>query len=149
MDKSAVIYFSASGITKRIANSLAKNVGADIFEIEAKTAYTDDDLNWRDMGCRANREQQDPSARPEIQKEIDLSNYDTIYLGYPIWWDTLPKVINTFVETGALNGKKVFAFCTSGSSSIDTSVSALKKYNLDVVASKRFAASAADSEIKF
>ena len=146
--KTAVVYFSASGITKRIAKTIAEEQGADLFEIEPKTPYTNDDLNWRDMGCRANREQNDASARPEIANGINLDSYDEVYLGYPIWWNTLPKIINTLIETHALDGKEIVAFCTSGSSSIDTSVSALKEYGLNIVNSKRLEANASEEDIK-
>ena len=91
-----------------------------------------------DENCRANREQKDVNARPAIKNTIDLAEYDEVYLGYPIWWGTLPKIINTFIETGALNDKKIPAFCTSGSSSIDTSIAALKDLGLNVEDGKRY-----------
>jgi flavodoxin len=100
------------------------------------------------MNCRANREQNDPTARPEIANEINLDGYDKVYLGYPIWWNTLPKIINTFVETHALDSKEIVAFCTSGSSSIDTSISALKEYGLNIIDSKRIEADASESNIE-
>ncbi len=146
--KTAVVYFSVSNVTGRIAKIIAEKLGADIFEIEPKVSYTDDDLNWRDMGCRANREQNDVSARPEIANEINLDGYDKVYLGYPIWWNTLPKIINTFVETHALDGKEIVAFCTSGSSSIDTSISALKEYGLNIANNKRLEANVSEEDIK-
>ena len=138
MSKMAVVYFSASGNTKKVAENLSQELSAELFRIEAKQPYSEEDLNWRDINCRANSEQKDPAARPEIANGIDLADYDEVYLGYPIWWGTLPKIINTFIETGVLNGKTIHAFCTSGSSSIDDSVAALEKYGLDVKDGKRY-----------
>lgn len=148
MEKAAVVYFSRTNNTERIAEIIAEKTGADLYEIEAKTPYTDDDINWHDDNSRANREQNDDSARPEIANIPDVSEYDTIYLGYPIWWGTMPKIMNTFVETGALNGKRIVAFCTSGSSGIETSVSALKNYGLDVIGGQRFSSSVTESEVE-
>lgn len=148
MEKSAVVYFTISGNTESIAKIIAEKTNSDIYKIEPKAPYTDDDVNWRDMNCRANREQNDSSARPEIANEINLDTYDKIYLGYPIWWDTLPKILNTFIETHALDGKEISAFCTSGSSSIDTSISALKSYGLNITDSIRFSTPASTTEIE-
>ena len=147
-NKTAVVYFSRTNNTERIAKIIAEKTGAELYKIEAKTPYTDDDINWQDKDCRANLEQNNDSARPEITTIPNISEYDTIYLGYPIWWYTLPKIMNTFIETNALNGKKIIAFCTSGSSDIETSVSALKNYNLNVVESQRFGESATESEVE-
>ncbi|MBQ6461628.1 NAD(P)H-dependent oxidoreductase [Candidatus Saccharibacteria bacterium] len=147
-NKAAVVYFSRTNNTERLAKIIAEKTGADLYKIEAKTPYTDDDINWHDKNCRANLEQNDDSARPEITTIPDISEYDTIYLGYPIWWYTLPKIMDTFIETNALNGKKIIAFCTSGSSDIETSVSALKNYGLDVIESQRFGESASENEVE-
>lgn len=123
---SAVIYFSATGTTKAFAEKIAEVTGADIYEITPAQPYTSADLNYN-SDCRANSEQQDNSARPEIEPvTADLEAYETIYLGYPIWWGTLPKVIYTFAESYDLSGKTIMPFCTSGSSGISTSVSDLK-----------------------
>lgn len=138
MSKTAIIYFSATGATKSAAETIAAETQADIFEIEPAEPYSEEDLNWRDENCRANREQKDADARPAIKNTIDLAEYDEVYLGYPIWWGTLPKIINTFIETGALNSKKIHAFCTSGSSSIDTSIAALRDLGLNVEDGKRY-----------
>ena len=147
-DKAAAVYFSCSGNTERVAKAIAEKIGADLCKIEAKAPYSDDDLNWRDMNSRANREQNDASARPEIANIPDVSGYDTVYLGYPIWWGTLPKILNTFIETKVLDGKKIIAFCTSGSSGIETSVSALQNYDLSVASSQRFGSSASENEVE-
>ncbi len=136
--KSAVVYFSCTGVTEKIAKLIAENSDSDIYKIEAKEIYTDDDLDWHVQNSRANREQNDAFARPEIVNQITLDDYGTIYLGYPIWWGTMPKIINTFIETGALEDKLVIPFCTSGSSGIEDSVSDLENYNLKVSNAHRF-----------
>ena len=146
--KSAVVYFSCTGVTEKIAKLIAENSDSDIYKIEAKEIYTDDDLDWHVQNSRANREQNDASARPEIANQITLDDYETIYLGYPIWWGTMPKIINTFIETGALEGKLVIPFCTSGSSGIEDSVSDLENYNLKVSNAHRFNSSASGDDIK-
>ena len=148
MEKSAVVYFSQTNNTKNVAQIITEQTNSDIYEIEARVPYTDEDINWHDDNSRANREQNDSLARPEIANIPDIAEYDTIYLGYPIWWGTMPKIINTFIETGALDDKKVAAFCTSGSSGIETSVSALKSYGLDVISSQRFSATASENEVE-
>ena len=148
MEKSAVVYFSRTNNTEKVAQIIAKQTNSDIYEIEAKVSYTDDDINWHDDNSRANREQNDSGARPEIATIPNISEYDTIYLGYPIWWGTMPKIMNTFIETKALDGKKIAAFCTSGSSGIETSVSALKSYGLNIIGSQRFSSSATESEVE-
>ena len=148
MGKTAVVYFSRTNNTEKIAKMIAKQTNSDIYEIEAKVSYTDEDIDWTVSDSRANREQNDATARPEIASIPDISSYDMIYLGYPIWWGTLPKIMNTFIETKALEGKKIAAFCTSGSSGIGTSVSALRSYDLDVIGSQRFSASASENEVE-
>lgn len=147
-NKAAVVYFSRTNNTEHIAKIITEKTSADLYEVEAKVPYTDDDINWHDDNSRANREQDDDLARPEIANIPNISEYGTIYLGYPIWWGTMPKIINTFIETKALNGKRIVAFCTSGSSGIGMSVSALKSYGLDVVGGKRFGSSATESEVE-
>ena len=148
MEKTAVVYFSQTNNTERVAQIIAEQTNSDIYEIEAKVPYTDDDTNWHNDNSRANIEQNDDSTRPEIANIPDVSEYDTIYLGYPIWWGTMPKIMNTFIETDALNDKKVAAFCTSGGSDIEASVSALQNYDLDVIGSQRFENTASEDEIE-
>ena len=147
MEKSAVVYFSRTNNTEKVAQIIAKQTDSDIYEIEAKVPYTDEDIDWHNDDSRANREQNDSSVRPEIASIPDVSDYDMIYLGYPIWWGTIPKIMNTFIESGALDSKRIAAFCTSGSSGIETSVSALEEYGLDIVGGRRFDVSASESEI--
>ena len=125
--KSMVVYFSATGNTKALAEKIAAQSNSDIFEIVPEQAYTSDDLNYSNDNCRANKEQHDDSARPVISNKIEnIESYDTIFIGYPIWWGTMPKIINTFLDTYDLSGKAVMPFCTSGGSGISSSVSAIK-----------------------
>ncbi len=145
--KSAVIYFSCTNNTKKLAEKIARAADADIFEIVPKQPYTKEDIDYN-SDCRANREQNDDSARPEIAAKFELDNYDTIYLGYPIWWGTMPKIINTFLETYDLSGKTVMPFCTSGSSGISTSVNAIRKYLPDVKEGMRGTSATNEENIK-
>ena len=117
--KMLVVYFSATGNTKEIT----RLTGADLYEIVSAVPYTDEDLNYNNNECRANQEMNDASARPAIGSEaMDVSSYDTVFIGYPIWWGTMPRIINTFLDTYDLTGKTVLPFCTSGSSGITQSV---------------------------
>lgn len=125
-NKTLVIYFSATGNTEALAQTIAQVTNADVCEIMPSDPYTSEDLNYN-SDCRANEEQQDDSARPEIEPiSVNIDEYETIFLGYPIWWGTLPKVIYTFAETYDLSGKTIMPFCTSGGSGISSSVSTLR-----------------------
>ena len=143
-----VIYFSATGNTKDIAEKIANKLNSDIIEIVPKVKYTSADLNYN-SDCRANREQNDKNARPEIKNTIDISKYDTVYLGYPIWWGTNPKIILTLLDTYDFSSKTIIPFCTSGSSGIGTSVKELRNYNskLNIKDGKRFSSNASDKDI--
>ena len=145
---SVVLYFSATGNTKTIAEKIASNSGSDIIEIMPKEEYKDEDLDYT-SDCRANREQEDSSARPKIKNTIDISKYDTIFLGYPIWWGTNPKIILTLLDTYDFTGKTIIPFCTSGSTDISRSVNELRNYNknLNIKDGKRFSANASNKEI--
>lgn len=122
-----VVVFSATGNTKAVAEEIARLTGAELYEIVPEVPYTDEDLNYNDDDCRANREMNDASARPAIGSEtIDISACDTVFIGYPIWWGTMPRIINTFLDTYDLSGKTVLPFCTSGSSGISNSVSEIR-----------------------
>ena len=126
--KELVAYFSASGVTKKVANDLAKAKGADLFEIEPTTLYTKDDLNWHDKNSRSSVEMNNKSIRPEIvKKELDMSLYSTIYIGFPIWWYTAPTIVNTFLESYDFKNKKIVLFATSGGSRFCNSLKDLKK----------------------
>ncbi|MBP3255597.1 MAG: flavodoxin [Clostridia bacterium] len=126
--KVAVVYFSATGTTRNVAEFIKDEMKADIFEIIPKEKYTDEDLTYNNSNSRATKEQNDKNARPEIGNNIDVSNYNVIFLGYPIWWGDTPRIIQTFMESHELKGKTVIPFCTSGSSSITESENTLKKY---------------------
>ena len=115
-------YFSATGTTKGVAEKLASAVGGDLYEIVPAEPYTSADLNYSDSSTRATREQNDKSARPAIASEtLDLGGYDTIYVGYPIWWGEEPRILDTFMESYDFSGKTMIPFCTSGSSGIGSS----------------------------
>lgn len=123
-----VAYFSATGNTKTVAEQIADVTGGELYEIEPAEPYTSKDLDYNNDDCRANLEMNDDTARPEIAGAIEnIEQYDTIYLGYPIWWGNAPRIMNTFVETYDLRGKTVVPFCTSGGSGISTSVDTLQK----------------------
>ena len=114
-----VAYFSASGVTAKVAETLAEAIGADIFEIEPKVPYTEADLNWMDKKARSTIEMNDPASRPEIAvKRDNMKDYDTIFVGFPIWWYVAPTIINTFLESYDLTGKTIIPFATSGGSGI-------------------------------
>lgn len=115
--KKLVAYFSASGVTKSTAETLAKEIGADLFEIEPKETYTKADLDWTNSSSRSTVEMKNKSFRPEmVKKTLDLSEYDTIFVGFPIWWYVAPTIINTFGESYNFSGKTIVPFATSGGS---------------------------------
>lgn len=121
-EKALVVYFSATGTTKGVAEKLANVTGADLYEIVPAVPYTEEDLNYNDRSTRATAEQDNPETRPEIGGEdIDLAGYSTIYIGYPIWWGEEPRILCTFVESHDFTDKTVIPFCTSGGSGIGRS----------------------------
>lgn len=127
MSKILVAYFSASGVTKKVAEKLAALVNADIHEIKPKVPYTKADLNWMDKKSRSSVEMNDKTFRPEIVKEdLNLSSYDTILLGFPIWWYVAPTIINTFLENYDFSGKRIVLFATSGDSGFGNTIKELK-----------------------
>ena len=120
MSKVLVTYFSASGVTAKTANKLAKEVDGDVFEIEPKEKYTSADLNWMDKKSRSSVEMNDPASRPEIAKQVEnMDMYDTVLVGFPIWWYVEPKIIDTFLDSYDFSGKTVIPFATSGGSGIE------------------------------
>ena len=128
MSKKLVAYFSASGTTKEAAKRLAKAAGADLFEIRPAIPYTSADLNWMDKKSRSSVEMNDPSSRPEIAERLpDMGNYDTVFIGFPIWWYVAPHIINTFVESYDFSGKTLVPFATSGGSGMGKTVDELRK----------------------
>lgn len=122
------VYFSATGTTEKMAKDAAAVMGADIFEIEPVHKYTDADLNWHDKKSLTTIECNDPKSRPEIANKIDISDYDTVVLCYPIWWYYAPKIMYTFVESQNWEGKKIITLCTSGGSGLGRSGTDLAKY---------------------
>ena len=126
--KALVVYFSATGTTADAAKKLAEAVGGTLHAIIPKTPYSEEDLDWRNHKSRCYVEMHDPASRPEISSTVkNIKDYDIVYIGYPIWWDTYPSIIATFIEAHQLQGKTLVPFATSGGSSIGTSVSNLKK----------------------
>lgn len=112
-----VTYFSASGITKQVAENLANAINADIYEIKPAVKYTDADLNWMDKNSRSTIEMQDHNSRPEIiDDNFSVRDYDTVFLGFPIWWYVAPTIVNTFLEHHDFSNKKIILFATSGGS---------------------------------
>ncbi len=127
MSNVLVAYFSASGTTKNVAEKIAGENGYDIFEIQPVETYTPEDLDWTDKNSRSTIEMNDKSFRPPIKETCDVSAYDTIVIGFPVWWYTAPSIINTFIESVDLSSKKIKVFCTSGGSGVDKCVSDLQE----------------------
>lgn len=119
MSKTLVAYFSASGTTARVASELASAIGADRYEIEPKTPYTAADLNWNDRTSRSSVEMNDEHCRPEIATAVDDTDaYDTVFVGFPVWWYVEPRIIDTFLESYDFTGKTIVPFATSGGSGL-------------------------------
>lgn len=117
MSKNLVAYFSASGVTKHVAQNLATAAKADLYEIKPAIPYTNADLNWTDKQARSTVEMQDWNSRPEmVEDDFSIKEYDTIFLGFPIWWYIAPTIINTFLEKHDFSNKKIILFATSGGS---------------------------------
>lgn len=129
MDKKILVaYFSASGVTAAAAKKLAEAAGADLFEILPEKAYTAADLDWRDRNSRSTLEMKDPSSRPAIAARCErIADYDLIFLGFPIWWYVAPTIVNTFLESHDLSGKRVVLFATSGGSGFGKTAQRLKE----------------------
>ena len=148
--KVLVVYFSATGNTKRVAETIANHENATIFEIQPTEPYSDSDLNYRDDNSRVVREHAQPQLRPTYQGDVaDWDSYDTVYIGYPLWWQQAPHVVYTFVESHNFNGKKVIPFCTSMSSSLGDSGQNLAKAagTGDWQTGVRFSGGASDNDV--
>lgn len=127
MSKTLVAYFSASGVTENAAKALAKIAGVDLYEIRPAIPYTDADLNWQDKNSRSSLEMRDKDSRPALaDKNAHIEAYDTIFLGFPIWWYVAPTIINTFLESYDFSGKTIILFATSGGSGFGKAVEGLK-----------------------
>jgi flavodoxin len=127
MNKKLVAYFSASGVTRKVAEALAEAAGADLYEIKPQTPYTKSDLDWQDKKSRSSIEMSDKSSRPATaDRDANVGAYDVIFVGFPIWWYVAPTIINTFLESYDFAGKTIVPFATSGSSGIGETVARLK-----------------------
>ncbi len=151
MNKKLVAYFSTSGVTAQLAKRLASILGADLHEIRPAVPYSEADLNWQNSHSRSSVEMKDKSSRPAIENKVEkMEQYDTIYVGFPIWWYVAPTIINTFLEQYELNGKKIIPFATSGGSGMgktnvylkDSCPGALLKEG------RRFNATVSEAELK-
>ena len=150
MNKILVSYFSASGNTKSVAEKICTAVSGDLFEIEPVDKYTDDDLNWMNKNSRSSVEMRE-NVKPEIAKTVsNLDDYDTICLGFPIWWYKEPPIIDKFLEENDMTGKSIYVFVTSGSSTIDSTYKSLKSSfpNLNFVDGKRFTGKESSDDYK-
>ena len=127
-NKALVVYFSATGTTAKAARTIADVTGGTLYEIVPQQAYTADDLDWNDKQSRSSVEMNNPQARPALKDtKQDVAAYDVIFIGYPIWWDQAPRIINTFIESHDLKGKTLVPFATSGGSGISNSLKELKR----------------------
>ncbi|MDM8209621.1 flavodoxin [Mediterraneibacter glycyrrhizinilyticus] len=134
MSKTLVAYFSASGVTKRVAQNLAVAAEADIYEIRPAVPYTSADLNWMDKNSRSTIESKDRSSRPELaDKDADIAAYDRVFVGFPIWWYTAPAIIKTFLESYDFSGKTIVLFATSGGSGLGNTAKDLEQSCLGAV----------------
>lgn len=151
MTKVLVAYFSASGVTKKLANTLAEATGGDLFEIVPEQIYTKEDLNWMNPKSRSSVEMKDRSCRPAIASKVDdMASYDAVFIGFPVWWYREPSIIDTFAESYDFSGKTIIPFATSGSSGIGPSgenIAALAK-GAKVTAGERFKASSTVEDLK-
>ena len=128
MSKRLVAYFSASGVTKRAAETLGEAAGADIYEIVPEVPYTSADLDWMDKSSRSTAEMKDKTSRPSIKdSNVDIAGYDVLFLGFPIWWYVAPRIINTFLEKYDFSGKKIVLFATSGGSGFGNTAAELRR----------------------
>lgn len=148
--KTLVVYFSCTNNTKSVAQKIQTAAGADIYEIVPAIPYTSADLSYNVSDCRANLEQNNPNARPEISGGVEnIAKYDTVFIGYPIWWGQAPKIIYTFLESYDFAGKTIIPFCTSGSSGIGSSADNLHASTKNAIwlEGKRFSTGVSQSDI--
>lgn len=150
MKKILVAYFSASGVTERVAKKMADAAGADLFEIKPDQPYTRADLNWMDKNSRSTVEMKDRNCRPAIAEKPDISGYDMILVGFPVWWYREPSIIDTFMESTDFTGKTVVPFCTSGGSGLGDSAKNMQALapGAKVLDGKRFSSSVSPDELK-
>ncbi len=152
MSRVLVAFFSASGVTAKVASELAKAEGADLFEIKAARPYTKEDLDYTVKTSRCNVEMADDSCRPEMVGSVsDMSKYDTLFVGYPVWWGREPSIVDTFLDSVDLAGKKVIPFCTSAASGVEKGVEHIRKVvgdKAEVLEGKRLGAEGTEEEVK-
>lgn len=146
--KTLITYFSASGVTKKVAEKVKEISGADIFEIEPVKKYSKLDLLWVNPKSRSSVEMKDKTSRVEIKNKVDINKYDIIYIGFPVWWYTCPRIINTFLESYSFDNKIVRLFCTSGSTDADTVFNSIKDDYKFIKDCKRLTLKTSDEEIK-
>ena len=145
-----IAYFSASGVTKGVAERIKELTNGDLFEVAPTIRYTSDDLDWTNPNSRSSIEMKNESSRPEIVGDVsNISDYDTVIIGFPVWWDVAPHEINTFIERYDLTNKNIYVFVTSGSSSVDGSINSLRTLypNLNFIDAIRFTRNVTDEEI--
>lgn len=150
MSRKLVAYFSASGVTAKVAETLAEAIGADIYEIEPAAPYSKADLDWTNQKSRSSVEMSDPASRPAIAgKRNNMDDYDTVFVGFPIWWYVAPTIINTFLESYDLTGKTIIPFATSGGSGMGKTNEKLQPScpNSKLIEGKVFKKSACKSEL--
>ncbi len=127
--KTLIAYFSASGVTARVAKEMANAIGADLYEIQPTEPYTSADLNWMDRKSRSTVEMNDPACRPAIGSPVEhMGQYDTVFVGFPIWWYVEPRIVDTFLESYDFSGKTLIPFATSGGSGISKAEKSLQAH---------------------
>ena len=149
--KVLVAYFSATGTTKGVAEIIAGNMGADIYEIVPQEPYTNADLDWHDDSSRSTIEMNDSSSRPGIDGAVeDMEQYDIVFIGYPIWWGEAPRIVSTFMESYSFEGKTMIPFCTSSSSGLGSSGRNLEKLTDGVkwLEGRRFGGGASEADVQ-
>ena len=150
MSRKLVAYFSASGVTAKVAETLSEAIGADLYEIEPEVPYTKEDLDWMDKQSRSTIEMNDPASRPAIAgKRDNMDDYDTVFVGFPVWWYIAPTIINTFLESYDLTGKTIIPFATSGGSGMGKTNEKLQPScpNSKLIEGRVFKKSASKSEL--
>lgn len=151
MSKVLVAYFSASGVTKRVAENLAKAAGADLFEIVPEQIYSGADLNWMNKKSRSSVEMNDRNCRPAISSRVeDMSQYSHVFVGFPVWWYREPSIIDTFMESYDWNGITVIPFCTSGGSGLGDAGKNMQALGngANVIAGRRLSRRVSESDLK-
>ena len=150
MKKTVVAYFSAGGVTAKVAEKLAKGIGADLFEIVPETRYTDADFNWMDKKSRSTVEMNDRNSRPAISSNVEnMAAYEVVFVGFPVWWYREPSIIDTFMEAYDFGGKTVIPFATSGGSGLGDSAKNMQALapGAEVQEGRKFSASASADEL--